>query len=271
MLRQAAIICLAFFVYSFMGWAYESTIWAKAEKKKFMNRGYLMGCYCPIYGFVSLLDWFVLNRIPNPVAIFIVAAIVCCCLEYATSWVLERIFHQRWWDYSNYPLNLDGRISLLSALFFGAAGLLLVKVVYPVTIHTISLLPDLWLYSCAAVISSFFIVDCIITTVSLKHGSQHVEWIYKQITYRTAMPFDYLNVAVVPIDKAAQKRLRKAQLQMKKTQREVHRVQKKAALAAERTARKTRIAARKAARKTRSAAEQAAAQAAKLLKNGRDE
>src|SRR5574344_403991 len=163
MLRQAAVICLAFFVYSFIGWAYESTIWAKAEKKKFMNRGYLMGCYCPIYGFVSLLDWYVLYRFQNPASIFIVAAIVCCCLEYATSWMLEEIFHQRWWDYSNYPLNLDGRISLLSALFFGAAGLLLVKIVHPLTIRTISSLPDLCLYVSSSASSCFFIFDCIVT------------------------------------------------------------------------------------------------------------
>lgn len=255
MLRQAAIICLAFFVYSFIGWSYESTIWAKAEKKKFMNRGYLMGCYCPIYGFVSLLDWFVLCRIPNPVAIFIVAAVVCCCLEYATSWVLEKLFHQRWWDYSNYPLNLNGRISLLSALFFGAAGLLLVRLVHPLTIRMISLLPDQWMYVSAGTISAVFVADCIITTVSLKHGSKHVEWIYNQITYRTAMPFDYLNVAVVPIDEAAKKNLHKAKIQMRKTQRQMKSMQKKAALSAKRTARKARLAAARAAKK-----------AAKLLK-----
>lgn len=218
MLKQAAVVSLAFFVYSFIGWAYESTIWAKAEKKRFMNRGYLMGCYCPIYGFVSLLDWFVLYRIENPVTIFFVAAIVCCCLEYFTSWVLEQIFHQRWWDYGNYPLNINGRVSLFSGLFFGAAGLLLVEIVHPLTIHTILLLPDSWLYGLSVTISAVFIVDCIITTVSLKHGSAHVEWIYNQITYRTAMPFEYLNVAVVPIDRAAVHNLRIAKTQMQKTQ-----------------------------------------------------
>jgi len=227
MLRQTAVICMAFFVYSFIGWAYESTIWAKAEKKKFMNRGYLMGCYCPIYGFVSLLDWFMLSRIQNPVAIFCIAAVVCCCLEYATSWMLEQIFHQRWWDYSNYPLNLNGRISVLSALFFGAAGLLLVKIVHPCTIHMIAMLPEQWLYGCSLVITSFFVVDCIITTVSLKHGDKHVEWIYNQITYRTAMPFEYLNVAVVPIDRAARKNMHKARIQLRKAKRAMRRIQRR--------------------------------------------
>lgn len=219
MLRDAAIICMAFFTFSFMGWAYESTIWAKAEKKKFMNRGYLMGCYCPIYGFVSLLDWFLLHRISNPAAIFIVAAIVCSCLEFVTSWVLEQIFHQRWWDYSNYPLNINGRISLLSTLFFGAAGLLLVKLVYPLTIKMIMYIPTPWIYFISGSILVLFIVDCIITTISLIHGSKRAEWVYNEITYRTAMPFDYLNVAVVPIDKAARRQIHKAKIQMRRAKR----------------------------------------------------
>lgn len=226
MIKQAAVIIMAFFVFSFIGWAYESTIWAKAEKKKFMNRGYLMGCYCPIYGFVSLLDWFVLHRIANPIAIFIVAAIVCSCLEFLTSWTLEQIFHQRWWDYSNYPLNINGRVSLLSTLFFGAAGLLLVKIVYPATIRAIMKIPEPWIYIVPEVILLLFALDCIITTVSLKHGSKNLELFYHEVTYRTAMPFDYLNVAVIPIDKAARRQIHKVKIRMRHAQR-LLRIQRK--------------------------------------------
>lgn len=227
MLRQNCIVCLSFFTYSFIGWAYESTIWAKAEKKRFINRGYLMGCCCPIYGFVSLLDWIVLHRIHDPVAIFLVAAVLCCILEFTTSWVLEKIFHQRWWDYSNYSFNLDGRISLWSGLFFGAAGLLLVKVVYPLTIKFFGRFPDYALYTSTSIVISLFITDIIITTVSLKHKSNPIEKIYTSITYRTALPFDYLNEACVPIDKIAQRKLREAKLQMRRAQRQLKAVQKK--------------------------------------------
>ncbi len=207
LLRELCISFLAFMTYSVIGWAYESTIWAKAEKKMFLNRGMLLGPLCPIYGIISLLDWQMLHRFSNPVVIFFFGGIVCCVFEYFVSWSFEKIFHQRWWDYSNYPLNLNGRISVPSGLFFGAAGLFLVKIVHPFTTGAIGRLPDTHIYTLSIVLASILLVDIIVTSVSigLKNPPRRVRVIYDSITHRTARPFDYLNEAVVPFDKFTHK------------------------------------------------------------------
>lgn len=223
LVKNLSIAFLAFIFYSIIGWAYECTIWAKAEKKRFMNRGMLLGPICPIYGLVSFLDWVMLNRFENPVVIFVVAAVVCCIFEYFVSWSLEKIFHQRWWDYSNYPLNLNGRISLPSGLFFGAAGLFLVKIVHPFTIRTISLLPDRWLFITAGVLAFILLVDMLVTGISLglKNPPRRIRKIYDSIFYRTALPFEYLNEAVVPLDRYTEKMIRNAKIQARRMEKQM--------------------------------------------------
>ena len=130
---------LLFMLYSFLGWLLE-VITKLIEKNRFINRGFLIGPLCPIYGFVALLDYYALSWIKNPVAIFFMAILICCCLEYLVSWSFEKFFGERWWDYSNYAFNLNGRISLYSGLFFGVAGLFLVKVLHPAVIKLINLI-----------------------------------------------------------------------------------------------------------------------------------
>ena len=210
-LRTLCVDFLAFIVYGFIGWAYESSIWAKAEKKRFINRGMLLGPICPIYGLISFMDWEMLHRIESPAVIFIVSAVVCCIFEYIISWSLEKIFHQRWWDYSNYPLNLNGRISVPSGLFFGAAGLFLVKVVHPFTIQSIGggRLSDRMIFAAAGVSAFVLLLDIIVTAVSLgmKVPPRRISRIYDRISYRTAQPFEYLNHAVIPLDNYAHKKM----------------------------------------------------------------
>ena len=171
---------LAFFFYSFICWSYESTVWAKAELKRFTNRGFLLGPICPIYGFVSLLDWYALHNIKSPVMIFIVGATVCSIFEYLTSFFLEKCFNKRWWDYSNYPFNINGRISLPSSLFFGMAGLLLVKMVHPFTVDKILKLAPNVRYGIALCIAIMLFVDIVISTLSMKLRSNRVKQIYEK-------------------------------------------------------------------------------------------
>jgi len=113
---------LLLFIYSFVGWLFEILI-RIIEERKIINRGFLIGPYCPIWGFgVVLMTIFLQNFVNEPVAFILLAMIVAGILEYITSYIMEKLFKARWWDYSRYPFNLNGRITLQHLLFFGAAG-----------------------------------------------------------------------------------------------------------------------------------------------------
>ena len=92
---------LVFIFYSFLGWLME-VILTYSSDKKFVNRGFLIGPYCPIYGWGVLLIMFILKRyLDRPIGLFCMAVIICSVLEYLTSYLMEKLFKARWWDYSN--------------------------------------------------------------------------------------------------------------------------------------------------------------------------
>ena len=116
---------LWFLLYSFVGWLWE-TVLNKKKKKRFVDRGILNGPICPIYGFGALLAIYALPGEHSVVAIFLSSGVLCCTLEYFTSWAIEKLFHMRLWDYSGKPFNINGRVYLNGFLFF-AAGCTVVK------------------------------------------------------------------------------------------------------------------------------------------------
>ena len=93
-----------FMIYSVVGWIYETTLCSITDRH-FVNRGFLNGPYCPIYGSGALLDVLILGRIENPFLLFILGVLVTCSLEYLTSYVMEKLFKARWWDYSDKKFN----------------------------------------------------------------------------------------------------------------------------------------------------------------------
>ena len=106
------IIFLLFLMYSFVGWSLE-VIGKLLEKGKFVNRGFLVGPYCPIYGVGSILMIILLNRyINDPPTLFIMSILLFSVLEYSTSYFMEKIFKIRWWDYTRRKFNINGRICL---------------------------------------------------------------------------------------------------------------------------------------------------------------
>ena len=103
---------LLFIIYSFLGWLIEIIVCSISEKH-FTPRGFLIGPYCPIYGFASIIMITLLNKYFNdPLIVFILSAIIASVLEYFTSYIMEKIFNARWWDYSDRKLNINGRICL---------------------------------------------------------------------------------------------------------------------------------------------------------------
>ena len=141
-------IILLFFIYGFIGWLWE-IILTLFEYKKFINRGFLIGPLLPIYGcggligtllFTNLYNNSPLNIVPKIILVFIMTSIICSILEYFTSWLMEKLFHNRWWDYSKMKYNLNGRICLLCSLGFGAGCTAALAIINPFIRNTIDLI-----------------------------------------------------------------------------------------------------------------------------------
>lgn len=163
-----------FVLFSIAGWIYETVV-ISIKHRTWENRGFLFGPMCPIYGIgaaaisgvAEVLESFGLGDY-TWWQIFLVAFFGSMVLEYTTSWGLEKLFHAYWWDYSNVPLNVKGRICLPASLGFGIAGTLIVFYVYPFmcrwTAHVPVVLMELFSLLMMAVIS----VDLTLTVVSLR-------------------------------------------------------------------------------------------------------
>lgn len=137
-----------FIFYSFLGWIWES-IYCTIKEKKWADRGFLFGPICPIYGSCVVIAQLVFTKIPwlsNPNLhvgwIFLICMIGSAIAEYGTSLVLETRFHARWWDYSNVPLNIKGRICVPVSTGFGLAGIVVVRYLIPWISSFNALLPE---------------------------------------------------------------------------------------------------------------------------------
>ena len=148
-----------FFVYAFLGWCTEVSF-AALTSGKFVNRGFLNGPVCPIYGCGVVIVLFFLEPLrENTLLLFLGSVVLTSVLEWLTGFVRERIFHQRWWDYSNEPFNLGGYICLRFSIAWGLACLLVVDVIHP-TIHwLITLIPHTLGLVLLAVFSAAMVVD----------------------------------------------------------------------------------------------------------------
>ena len=166
-----------FVVYSVLGWMYESTYCTIVEGK-WANRGFLYGPLCPIYGtgvIAMMATWqFVLAEgiVVAPWQVFVVTALGSAVLEYATSWALEKLFHARWWDYTDMPLNVNGRICLPATILFGLMGLLVVYVLYQPTVDvTDAVAPEL-IEALSLVLVAVVSVDATLTVSALTQFAQ---------------------------------------------------------------------------------------------------
>lgn len=156
---------LLFMIYAILGWCMEVTC-KLIDYKKFVNRGFLIGPYCPIYGYGALLITLLLGRYANdPIVLFVMTTVVCGTLEYLTSYFMEKIYKARWWDYSKRKFNINGRICLGTLIPFGIFGLLVIYILNPFFLGKISLLTDTWLKILFYVSLSIFVVDNIVSGI----------------------------------------------------------------------------------------------------------
>ena len=165
MLKTIEIYFLIFLIYSFLGWFMES-VGGILKVKKFVNRGFLIGPYCPVYGTGVVLLSVLLDKYKDDlVTLFFLSIIVCGTLEYLTGFFMEKFFNARWWDYSNKKFNLNGRICLETTIPFGLAGCVFLRWLNPLIIEGINYWPDNVLTIVTAIIALVMFIDFIISFV----------------------------------------------------------------------------------------------------------
>ena len=129
------------------------------QRRKLVNRGFLVGPICPIYGVGALLLSLVVSSDESPLVIFCVAVVGSAVLEYSVSYIMEKLFRVRWWDYTDQPFNLNGRICAESVLAFGVIGVLILKIINPALLALYSSMPQFLMFLLAAVLAAWLIFD----------------------------------------------------------------------------------------------------------------
>lgn len=167
MLYTLELYFLLFLSYAVLGWCMEVVV-KFIQYKRFINRGFLIGPYCPIYGWGGILITLLLNKyIEDPLALFVFGIIICSILEYITSLVMEKIFHARWWDYSSKKFNINGRICLSTMIPFGLLGLLIMYILNPFFFSIFELMNNVTLNIVSIILAVIYLLDNIVSVTIL--------------------------------------------------------------------------------------------------------
>lgn len=161
-------IFLVFIIYSMIGWICECIYVGVFIEHKFINRGFLKGPICPVYGCGGLAVVMLPQEIRDSwIPLFICTMVMCSIIEYITGWYLEHTFHMKWWDYSNYKFNIKGRVCLLNSVLFGFMGLFVMHFVQPLIDYFIGSLTSVSTAAFANAIGVVFIIDAVTTVQRL--------------------------------------------------------------------------------------------------------
>ncbi|VYU32749.1 hypothetical protein [[Ruminococcus] gnavus] len=172
---------LYFFVYGFLGWCTE-VIFAAFKQHRFVNRGFLNEPICPIYGVgvtlvIACLEAFQSNLL----LLYISSVILVTVLEGVTGWAMDKLFHNKWWDYSKLPFNIGGYVCLLFSLIWGVACVFIVYFVHPLIHQVLSLIPHTAGIALIAILGIALLSDMIVTTSAIVKFNQYLE-LLKHIT-----------------------------------------------------------------------------------------
>ena len=179
-----AFYFMLFFGFSVVGWLTECVSCSIWYRRFIYNRGFLLGPYCPIYGVGALGGYLFLSGYADePIALFTLAMVGASIIEYLTSVIMEKIFKARWWDYSNQPFNIEGRICLKNSVLFGIMGLLFVYFVKPFYEHIVSLVSSNTLIIISIICLIIFVTDGIITYILMSKIKNKIVEVRKDSTY----------------------------------------------------------------------------------------
>ena len=191
-----------FMFYSFLGWVWES-IYCTVKEKKWADRGFLFGPICPIYGSCVVVASAVFSSIdvlrsPDfPIwGIFILCYIGSAVAEFTTSWVLEKRFNARWWDYSELPLNIQGRICVPVSIAFGLAGVAVVKFLIPAIEGVHEVVSPVVYEVLAIILAAIFGADFALTEASLSALLKDVKQMHEEFNEKAQERYE--KVAAAP-------------------------------------------------------------------------
>ncbi len=162
------LLCL-FLIYSFLGWCCE-VAYAAIVHGEFVNRGFDIGPVCPIYGFGALSVILFLEPLKAHWAAFFLASVLFTTfIEFMAGFLLERFFHEKWWDYTNEPYNIKGYICPRFSLMWGFACVIVVYVVHPTIVGLVGVIPEKYGYILLGVLYGIFLTDLTLTIVNVMH------------------------------------------------------------------------------------------------------
>ena len=187
MIASQIVVCFAFF--GLLGWVFESTYCSLVEKR-WCNRGFLFGPVCPIYGAGAVAAILVFGGPGASAAqlpwwaVFLACAVGASCIEWVTSVVLEQLFGTVWWDYSDMPLNLRGRVCVPAAALFGLCGLGVVYVALPLARQVVAAVPPLAFELAALALTAVLAADSTLTVCTLTEVLAVVEGVQAEFDQR---------------------------------------------------------------------------------------
>lgn len=168
-------LCWFYFIYSFIGWCGEVCA-AAVKKKKFINRGFVSGPFCPIYGAgAAAFAVFLPELTENPFFLFLGGVILASFIEFTTGALLEKLFHKKWWDYSKMRFNFEGYICARYSLLWGGFALFLVYLVNPVLVLLLGMIPYLAGVIVLWALAVFLVLDTVGTSLAIRGMQKRME------------------------------------------------------------------------------------------------
>lgn len=156
-----------FIVYAFLGWCIE-VIFQAVTQGKFINRGFLNGPVCPIYGFgMIILLYFLSPLTDNLILLFVSSILLTSTLEFITGFVLEKLFRKKWWDYTEMPFNIKGYICLSFSIMWGLAAVFIINIIHPFIFKFTSVFDNKFGNILLALLVIYFIIDFIMTLLGI--------------------------------------------------------------------------------------------------------
>ncbi len=160
---------LLFFIYGFLGWCLE-VVYVAIKNRKAENRGFLNGPICPIYGFgmLSVISGnLTLGFLNNNFVLLIVGGIICSAIELIGGWILDKVFHMRWWDYSNRRFNIGGYICLRFSIIWGVGVVFAVRLLHPLVFHLVHNRNVVLKIVAICCFTTVFLIDMVVTLKKL--------------------------------------------------------------------------------------------------------
>ena len=169
-------LLLFFIIYSFLGWLLE-TVAKSIEQKKFINSGFLVGPLCPIYGFGAFMGMVILTA-----------------WEYLVGIILEKAFKTKYWDYSNYKINFQGRICLVHSTIWGILGVIFIRFIHPYVIEFINIIDIKYIIMIDALLYMILVIDCIYSIIKATNIRSKIIKL-REITETLKEKLEEINVA----------------------------------------------------------------------------